>query len=229
MNKINWYYENKKVKIKEDRVVIKLYQQDTFKDSCVIPTVYYPLNNNPEVFTAEDVEVVTDEKILEIFDRIEFKIGRCYDNTDRLVKELRKEGYDAKSYVGWLFSGEDQYPVHHCWCVLDNHILDLSDNYTMMLTGPNGDNFKNAKTKEEQIMVMADFLKAAKNEKNSVVCYPVGKPSPFMFYIGCECDANEGRKIYRQLMQQFPDHKVDRTDKQGLNHTQRKLKEEGLM
>lgn len=226
---LDWYTDTKNVRIKEDKVVVKLYRDNTFIESCIIPTVYYPLNGKLEVFTAENTKQCLDEKILEIFDRIEFKVGHCYQNTDNLVKELQKEGYNAKSYVGWLFTGKDQYPVHHCWCVLDDHVLDLSDHFTMMLTGNNGENFKGVKTKEEQALVMADFLKAAQKAKNSEKCYPVGVPTPFMFYIGNECEPEAGRIIYQQLMKEFPDHKCDRTDKQGLNQTQRIFKREGLM
>lgn len=227
--KLDWYTDNKLVRIKENKVVVKLYQEDIFKDSCIIPTVYYPLNGKFEVFTVENTKQCLDEKILEIFDRVDFKVGHCYQNTDNLVRELQKEGYNAKSYVGWLFTGAGQYPIHHCWCMLDNYLLDLSDNFTMMLGGSNGENFKDAQTKEEQALVMADFLRAAQKAKNSEKCYPVGTPTPFMFYIGNECEPDVGRRIYQQLMKEFPDHKVDRTDKNGLNQTQKILQKEGLM
>lgn len=229
MIRLDWYNEPKNVKIKEDKVVVKLYRGNTFIDSCIVPTVYYPLNGKFEVFTAENTKQVTDKKILEIFDKIDVKIGHCYQNTDNLVKELRKAGYNAKSYVGWLFTGGGQYPIHHCWCMLEDHLLDLTDYYTQMFSEKNIENFKDAKTKEEQALVMADFLKAAQKAKNSAVCYPVGVPTSFMFYIGCECDPDVGRVIYQRLMREFPDHKCDRTDKNGLNQTQRIFKREGLM
>lgn len=224
------WFESKNVKIKKDKVVVKLYNGNNFIDSCIIPTVYYPLNGKMEVFTCDNTEQVKDEGILKIFDSIKYNIGHCYSDTKNLVSELRKNGYNAKEYVGWLFTGENDYPVHHCWCVLDNSVLDLSDHYSVMLTGSNGEYFKEAKTREEQAYLMADFMKSALNVKNSIRCYPVGTPTPIMFYVGSECDSEEGRLIYQRLMKEFPNHKIERNcDNKGYNPTQRILKEQGLM
>ena len=60
---------NVKVIEKENRVVVKMYCRESFVKSVVIPTSYYPLNGQYEVFTQENTEVLEDEKVLALIDR----------------------------------------------------------------------------------------------------------------------------------------------------------------
>jgi hypothetical protein len=114
--------------------------------------------------------------------------------------------------------------------VVNNSVLDLSDDYTIMFHGQNGKYFENCKTVDEQRELMADFRKEAAKQPNSIRCAPVGEPSFFLLYIGCECEPNEGRKIYRDLIKAYPNHPVhSNVDSNGLNATQRLFKEKGLM
>lgn len=229
----NKMWHEKHVTLKENRAVVKLHNESNgeFLKSIIVPTVYYPLNGNYEVFHYKNTEQVMDEAILKAFDKIKYSIGHCYQNTELLVSELRKQGYDAKSYVGWLFVGLGQIPIHHCWAVLDGkYVLDLSDDYTQMLSGENGKNFKDAKNIEEERYIIASFHESARNVENHIRCYPVGIPTPFLYYVGCECEPEEGRRIYQRLMRTFPDHECQRNcDSSGYNATQRVLKDAGLM
>ena len=225
-------WHKKQIRLKEDKAVVKLYKEGVFLKSVIVPTVYYPLNGKYEIFHYENTEKVTDENILNIFDSIKYKIGHCYQNTDALVTALKTAGYDAKSYVGWLFTGNDQLPVHHCWCVLEGrYVLDLSDDYTQMLSGENGKNFEKAENQKDDFRyVIASFQKTAKSWLNQQRCYPVGTPTAFLYYVGCPCEPEEGRKIYQNLMRAYPDHECQRNcDSSGLNATQRVMKELGVM
>ena len=219
------------VRQKPDKVVVKLRNVDgSFKESCITPTVMYPLNGKPEVFTYNNTCRTTDTELLKIFDSVKYNVGKCYQNTIDLVAALRENGYDVKPYVGWLYVSEHSYPIHHCWAVVNNHVLDLSDDYTIMFHGQNGKYFEDCKTVEEQRELMADFRKEAAKQPNSIRCAPVGEPSSFLLYIGCECEPNEGRKIYRDLIKAYPNHPVhSNVDSNGLNATQRLFKEKGLM
>lgn len=225
------FWHEEIVRIKADRIIVKLRNKDgTFLESVVIPTTYYPLNGECKVFHYKNTKRVTDQKILDIFDQVKYKYGFCYDNSERLVEELRKNGFDAKPYVGWLFVSDSEYPIHHCWVVINgDEVLDLSDDFTSMLSGKNGERFK-GKTREEARELSIDFAIAAQRVKNSVRCFPVGVPTPIMLYIGCECDPAQGRIIYNRLICEYPRHKCERNcDARGLNATQRILKSRGLM
>lgn len=230
MEDIKMWWEEQ-TRFKEDKVVAKISNKDgSFRKSVIIPTVYYPLNNGYKVFHYKNTRELVDDAVKEIFDSITYQIGFCYQNTDALVSALQEKGYDAKSYVGWLFTSGDQFPVHHCWCVLDGDIiLDLADDMTQMLTGSNGEHFKD-KSLEECRELMVSFARAAKEYPNSVRCAPVGTPTPFMLYVGCECAPQNGRNIYNRLIDEFPDHECQRNcDSRGVNATQRRMMEEGLM
>lgn len=217
-----WY--NEQVKLKNDKAVVKLRNEDgSFMESCIIPSVMYPLNGEYEVFTCDNTEPVVDKAVLDIFDKVKYQVGRCYTNTEHLIELLQAAGYDAKSYVGWLFVCGTAYPVHHCWAVLNRKsVLDLSDDYTALLR--NASNFENLKDINETRLVLAKFHKAASKQPNSIRCYQVGTPSPSYFYVGCPCNPDTGRIIYQNLIKELPNHKVNRnvgTD--GLNPTQRLL------
>ena len=217
--------------LKEDKAIVKLkYPDGSFKCSVIIPTAYYPLNDEYKVFTYLNTERLLDENVLKIFDKAKYRIGHCYTNAEELCELLVKAGYNAKTYVGWLFTEITEYPVHHCWVVLnDNIVLDLADDFTAMLSGSNGKLFE-GKNKEEGKELIVSFQKAASKVPNSIRCSPVGTPTPFLFYVGCECSGDEGKEIYRSLMKAYPNHECERNvDFNGYNSTQRVMKDAGLM
>ena len=146
MDAVFWHETH--ARFRDSRAVIKLLNKDgSFNKSIMIPTVSYPLNGKYEYFTYKNTEPVTDEAVLKIFDETKYRIGFCYTNVEELLGRLKASGYDAKSYVGWLFTGATEYPVHHCWVVLNgNMILDLADDMSVMLSGQNGECFKNVKS-----------------------------------------------------------------------------------
>ena len=88
------------------------------------PAHYY------EIFHAGNTSRAGEE-INEAIDKVTYKIGHCYSNTQNVVRELRKAGFDPVPYAGWLFVGE-QLPIHHCWAVVNgNVIVDLCDDFPM--------------------------------------------------------------------------------------------------
>lgn len=228
-----WY--ESRVRLKDTKAVVKFYdEQDVFQKSIVIPTIKWPLNGKYEVFHAGNTIRITDERILSVFDQQTYRIGKCYTNVKVLLKDLRNAGISAKSYVGWLFTAKDEEPIHHCWVVVHgrngNSLLDLSDDFTVMLSEKNREGFSSAKTKEDARELMANFTAAAKKMKNRIRCAPVGIPTNFLLYIGCECEPYDGINIYKELMTRFPDHECQRNcDRNGLNMMQKKLMQMGLM
>lgn len=236
MHKTDYWHENESiVRLKNDRVVVKLYSQNgIFKTSVVMPTEYYPLVPGKvpyEVFSYKNTKPVEDAEVLRIFDDVNYSRGCCYTNTKKLVEKLKAAGYNAKSYCGWLFTANEEIPVHHCWCVLDGKsILDLADDFTLMLSGKNGENFNKARDKQEVRELIVSFELAAKRIKNSVRCQTVGTPTPFLLYVGTECEADKARDVYNDLVRKYPDHECQRNcDQDGLNATQRIMKKQGLI
>lgn len=224
-----WYEQQ--AKQYTDRLVVKLLNENgSFRKSIIVPTAYYPLNGKMEIFTVENTKPVEDETVLQIFDSVKYRVGFCYYNSDKLLSLLRENGYDAKMYCGWLFTSATQEPIHHAWVVLDGvSVFDLSDDFTVMLSGKNGEKFngKDAKTVKELI---ADFHIAAKNAPNSIRCCTVGTPTPFLLYVGSECGAEQGKAIYNNLIDKYPDHECQRNcNSIGLNATQLIMLQRGAM
>lgn len=225
-------WHEKCVNLRPDRVVAKLRDDNgTFLRSIIVPSVLYPLSGGCEVFTYQNTKQMKDETVLSCFDSVEYKIGRCYDNVERLVAALNAAGYSAVPYVGWLFVSASETPIHHCWVVLNGEsVLDLGDDYTLMLGGENGKHFEEAENIEDARELIASFQLAFRNVKNSRRCYPVGTPTPFLLYAGSPCDPSKGRSIYQRLMRDFPNHECERNcDTSGMNPTQKVLAQHGLM
>ena len=111
-----------------------------------------------------------------------------------------------------------------------NIILDLADDFTVMLSGENGKKFESVKSKIEWAEMVASFQYAARKVKNSIRCSPVGIPTSFLLYVGSECEPEQGIEIYNRLIQKYPDHECQRNlDSEGYNPTQRILQKKGLM
>lgn len=223
-----------KTKVKENKVVVKLYDENRhFRKSVIMPTVMYPLNdNNIKVFHCDNTDFVTDKHLLDLIDTVPYKIGFCYENTSHILDVLNSHGYEAKSYVGWLFVDDTQFPIHHCWTVVnDNQIIDLADDLKQMLNEQNAQKFKDVNMDiGESRKLLASFAESSRKYKNSVRCYPIGKASPIYYYVGTECNPDKGRKIYQNLIKAYPHHECQRNvNKQGMNITQILLKEKGLI
>jgi hypothetical protein len=225
----SWY--DHQLREKTSQIVVKRYCEDRFLGSCIIPSVMYPLGGAYRMFNFRNTEMITDSHMLDIIDRQEYCIGRCYTNTRKVVEALCAEGYSAKSYVGWMFVSGSEPPIHHCWAVVDDiHIVDLADDYTVMLSGTNGERFQAAATIEEKRELIASFHLEARKYAHRQRCYPIGVPTPRLLYVGCKCSPEAGIVEYQRLMKKFPNHECQRnTNASGFNPTQALLAEHGLM
>lgn len=219
---------NEKVKIKENRVVVKLVDSEKkFRDSVIIPTEYYPLKDtNFEVYHKNNCEEIKDKKVIEIFNSIEYRIGYCYQNSENLVNRLKENGYNAKQYCGWLFIDNESIPNFHSWVILNNSLLDLADEFNV-LYHINPMNWNDVTTKEEQIKVLADFHLYIKKNKisNSDRCNIVGIPTIGLMYVGGECSAKDGRSVYNNMMRRFPNHASYKKGDERGNETQQYIYE----
>lgn len=228
-----WYFGNKAVKLKEDKVIVKVYEADKFIESVIIPTVHYPLNAELEVFNCRNTMKIIDKDILSIIDSVKYMVGRCYTYSESVCIALREKGFDAVQYVGWLFYGYG-FPTHHSWVVLDGkHIIDLSDDdYLLNYNLQERKIDFHSMSKEQQYDVMIDFHKWQENTKmpNSQRCCHIGEAYPTKLYVGSKCGRYQGANIFNELTKRFPNHPclVKGTDKQGLSPLQRKMRENGL-
>lgn len=222
----HWY--ETQARLKSDKVVVKLRDDDgQFMQSIIIPTVMYPLNGPYQVFHAGNTVRTEDPDMLAAIDTVKYKIGQCYTNTKHVVDALRKAGFDAVSYAGWLFT-EESTPIHHCWAVVNgNIVVDLGDDLAMLLVvQPNLDQMH----REECDRAIADFVRGSRHWPNSARCYPVGQPVPWFYYVGCPCEPEPATQIWAKLIQAFPNHECRRDFYPNRRSAlQQKLHEQGLM
>ncbi len=226
----------KQMRMKPEKVVVKIHSEedDSLIESINIPSVRWPLNGQYELFyTGNCAEPPSDrrEVIESIFNQQPYLRGHCYYNAEKLTERLVAAGFNARTYVGWLFCNEHEHPIHHAWTVLnDNTVLDLSDDFTLMCYGPNQEAFLSAKTMEERRLIYVSFAKWTNTLKNSQRCCPIGLPFRDLLYVGCPCSREEGIRIYNKLIDTFPQHPcAERVNQNNLSPTQELLKAAGLM
>ena len=207
----NWWNANnlriKKTNDVIDRVIVKLYQEDKFLQSCGFPTTLYPLNGKPEIFNYENTKVITDDKVLEIFNSVYFEISECYENAEKLTKKLQEAGYNAKSYFGWVFMYPYCPPFHHAWCMLDNSVLDLGDHWTIIENSEICKKLLSNTSNDEYQVALGTIIDDLRNNyPNSIRCAPVGIPTKGHLYIGSPCDKDTAAKILDNLIINYPNH-----------------------
>lgn len=238
-----------KYNIKQDRVVAKRYLYNEFERSYIVPTAMFPLPSDVfAVFTEENTEVLTDERIIALINDCPYTTGHCYSNTDALVAHLQKNGVDIVPYVGWLFLFGN-LPVHHCFAVIEGkYLIDLADDFIGMYDYIRKTHFpsmtaKNVSDFMEQLdalgnnivnmrQFMLEWVRYTKdtNMKHSIRCMPLGKVTNEMLYIGSVCLPADGKRHYNDLMRAYPQHPsyLNINDK-GASPFQEMLQKKGLL
>lgn len=226
-------WTQKKIKVREDKVVVKLYDDnENFVRSIITPTILYPLTKGIiRTFTYDNTEFITNKDIVALIDTVEYKIGKCFNNCERLINVLNEHNFDVKSYAGWLFL-ENEIPVWHNWLVInENQIIDLANTDDKYST----ESFlKNRNIKElsidEQEKEILSYFEMLKELVNSERCM-MGKANKLFFYVGTECSPTLAFKFYDNLLNEYPEHESysNCNKKTGLNQTQSLLAENGLL
>lgn len=202
---------------KGNKVIVKSYRDSGFTKSRIFPTVKYPLPPGPiKIFSAENTEEVTDQKFLDLVDRVPFSLGKCFSVSKHLSILAKHSSFSIETYVGWYFLDAAE-PVFHCFTVLDGkHVVDLSDDSALIYPIMRSDPYNSSKFIETK--------KWALSLKNSVRCKPLGKVFQNQFYIGCLCHPDIGVKMRDELLSRFPDHPAfSKVDSDGMTKTQRSI------
>lgn len=188
-----------------------------YKESIIIPSPKYPLPfDDIHIFSSQNTAKLTDDNIIAAFDSVEFQIGRCYTNIDALIKYCNSHGINGvKSYVGWLVVGDDM-PVHHCWAVYQNSVLDFSSDFRVFEYNLKHNNISADNLSSDDLRgLYAEFHNVAVKQPNSLRCAPVGTVSDDWLYIGCECSAQQGLSDFQKLWQKYPNHECVKNSSYG--------------
>lgn len=213
----------------EDKRII--YNHPKLDEEAVIPSKHYPLSKQSTIslFTNYNTKEVIDDKLAQVFNSMDLPIGRCYSNTLRLAEKCKEQGVsDIKTFVGWIVP-PSALPIHHCWLVYrDNHVLDggifmhADLMYAQFIQeNPN-------LTIQEYRQALSAFTVAESKKKNAE-SRTFGRVCPLYWYVGTECNPDDGRDIYNRLIDKFPDHPSYRKPGQnphGASETQKMFYEQ---
>lgn len=223
-----WHEDSAVVRRKPGRVIVKKRNPDgSFHTAVSVPSERWPLAGPAEIFSYQNTKRLPQE-LDHLVDEVKYRVGFCYSNAAEVTEVFRKAGITAKAYVGWLFVGEAVFPVHHCWCVVNgNSVIDLADDF--WLTAPSVLDAEGQGAAAVRRKIVESHIEVSEL-KNSQRCAPLGIPSPLMFYVGCPCEPEEGRRMFQSLIAKFPGHEcLRRRDEKGRTETQRMLAERGYM
>lgn len=202
--------------IREDRIIATIDN----KDIVVVPSNKYPLKNKNDihVFTSQNTEKLQDIIIQKIYDNIDFKIGKCYNNMKNLQKELIEVNItNFKIYVGWVFIDYKTYPVHHCFMVYnDKYVLDPSMQLNTIMFRE--EIINNPQLSDDIIKMREELVKITKKINK----LSFSKKSTFgkildkeMIYVVSECSIRDGENIFKELISTYPDHPI--YQRKGMN------------
>ena len=199
---------------KTNRVIYKVSGE-----TISIPSRMYPLESDLfQCFDADNASEATDEKIKDIFDSIKPETGRCFTNAETLCTALKKAGYPAEQYVGWLFMG-DELPVHHSFVVLDGHILDLSISLKSEDFEKLDSITAKCKTEDEARERIAEYILQKEQLPNHQRCV-FGVVDKAYHYIGAPGTKEAGIKRNKELRQIYPQHPCFQDVKNGITRGQ---------
>ena len=222
------------LKIKDEKVVVKMYKNGAFDHSCIIPTLKYPMSDEEiVVFFDGNTQKVNNQEVLRAFDSVPYLHGRCYTNSESLLKACQDRNIEnVEMYCGWVLISNNMRMVHHCWLVYNrNSILDLSADMSCFKW--NIDNMgvdRESLNREQLEAFLLDFTKTTQSWNNSQRCGIVGMADGKL-YIGSRCsDSDEAREVYNDLLKRFPSHEIaDNLNSNGVPPFQQKLINAGLM
>ncbi|WP_252225284.1 MULTISPECIES: hypothetical protein [unclassified Clostridium] len=226
-------YENVKIlleniDVRKDRIITTVDNGDIV----VIPSRKYPLKDKKDIniFTSENTEKLNNNEIQKIYDSLDFKIGKCYNNMKLLSKALLDANItNFKVYVGWTMVSRNVYPVHHCFIVYDEkYLLDPNAQTNMLIfreyceRHPELQNDTN-EMRLKMVKITREIEKLSFSKKSTF-----GKIlDDNMLYIASECKAEEGEQIYIDLIQAYPNHPIyqrHRMNAHGLSLVQQMIK-----
>lgn len=185
-----------------------------------IPSQMYPLTGQTCCMARSNTKPFDEnkkaERIRTIFDSIPAGIGTCYTNVEKLMAILSKESFKAQSFVGWSIIG-DALPVHHCFAVIDNHILDFSLKPSNFFK----DELKGKDMAETRELFTQEVLRLKELPNSQKGTF--GQLDDYTFLVASPCNPSTGRNIYQKLMKAFPKHPCYQNVTNGTNPTQRML------
>lgn len=191
------------IKVRKNEVRFAVNESTEYE----IPGDLYPLKNakTAKVFTYADTEPVkNNQKLEELFNRIKFETGYCYTNTEKMEKMMKDAGIqDVKTYTGWVFA--HGMPIHHCWLVYkDKHVFDPGITLVETLAEQAILEQKPQSADEARAIYKELHQKYMKLPNSDVRTF--GQVAPFAFYIGSETTPNQGRILYTDTIEKYPEH-----------------------
>lgn len=165
-----------------------------------IPSQKFPLKNDHiKIFHNENTENCHDKKVLNIYNSIDFKLGKCFNNTKMMIDIFNiNEIKNVEAYAGWLFVGYD-FPIWHSFCVYkENIILDfISDlKHDTDIGKYDGKNIK------------GKYINFYKNQsqKSNIERFGAGQVDKLYLYIATKCSPDEAIGIFEKLQRSYPKH-----------------------
>lgn len=224
------FLNNSNVTVKDTRFIVKTITE-TGQATFVVPSRLFPLEDiqRAGVFVCENTQNASED-ILEPFDKVHYNVGHCYQNAEMLEAVLKARGYNAQMYSGWVFLGYDGPPIHHSWVIVDDMLLDLSNDRTLLYNSKYV-NLMQGKSKDAARKVFTEYMSWAMKLPNHIRCEGAGKVRPDELYIGCPSTLAKSAFLVNRLYDEFPGHPslAKGTDINGYSPMQQLLKKKGVI
>lgn len=190
----------------------------------MMPSKDYPLalksKKDIKVFFKETTKEITDPKIKDIFDAFPYQIGKCFQNAEGLLEELKKEGIEEwEYYSGWLFPRKG-YPVFHAWLGKEDMILDYTNPSLDIEVHKKA--IQTVKSKEELREVYINWEMELNNKRPSEA-KTFGRIQSDFVFIGTKDTFENSVRIFKSLDRNHSAYRKEGMSLNGLSDMQKEI------
>ncbi len=198
----------------------------------IIGSKLFPVSSKSKIvmFTTESTQELdrNDFKILQfakLIDQCSFEMGRCYSSSDIVFQIAKHLDLEVEYFSGWMvyLNSNTTFPTHHAWVVINKtSIVDLMWNKeeikVMKAIDQSLPNFREK---------LANQIAEIRKKKLPLSEYCIfGKLFDFAYYVGSPDTKENARRIFRNLIVNYPNHpSYDDENPYGRTELQKLIKE----
>lgn len=179
------------------------------KSKYKIPSKMFPLSSkkNWALFSSENTVPYNNEEFISLLDKVDLPIGRCYSNSEKILKIGETLNLDITYASGWIFRAGDM-PKHHAWVMVKNEEgVSIIDSFKEYLFSEASKRYKVDESKpnwrEEAAKSVKKTLRDMPLNSQQIV---LGRAPESLFYVGSPDTRENAIKIFNRLQSQFPHH-----------------------
>ena len=186
------------VRFRPEGIIVKVRRRNGVQYNAVLPSEQFPVPKYKplEVFCCTNtVGDITNQKLLQVFNNIKFKVEDCCSNVEQLLDNCKKAGVKGiDMYAGWIVNRS--HTIQHVWAV-----YDMGDGRQSILDGSLSKNLFRYMSRYNGNKELINKRLRAEVSIPNVERFINGNVGMDIVYIGAKTTSVEARQIRDKLAQ----------------------------